>query len=95
LPFALRQFLHDEYEPLSKEWEEKYAKLEAVNEKLKKDTSDYDLIKTAKEEQYEKEKRNAEAEIQRETERINKLTALTRKMMGNIELMSKTELLEK
>ena len=89
-----QSIIHDEVEPLSKEWEEKYAKLEEENENLKRSATLNDNLRT------ESDRIKAEYTQQQEAtkkleKKIDQLEKYKAKMKENIQLMSKTALVEK
>jgi septal ring factor EnvC (AmiA/AmiB activator) len=91
----LRQnIIHDELEPLSREWEEKYAKLEDENAELKRGAKAYANLKEESDrlkEEYSKQQR-AREKLDKQIEQLQKYKG---NMQDNIKLMSKTALVEK
>ena len=84
------EIVHDQVEPLSREWEEKYADLVEENERLKKaSTNQQDIDKLVEEKKQFGELREAmEGKIQT-------LEHYKRKMQRSIQLLSHNILLEK
>ena len=84
------EIVHDQVEPLSREWEEKYADLEEENQRLKKYSTlqgDMDKLLLEKKEF---------TELRKTMEgKIHSLEQYKRKMQQNIQLLSSTMLLEK
>eukprot|EP00980_Cylindrotheca_fusiformis_P005221 scaffold1119_cov120-Cylindrotheca_fusiformis.AAC.1 len=91
----LRQnIIHDKVEPLSRDWEEKYAKLEEENEELKKlsvDKAEFSETKRLLEQRFEEAKKIRE----QQQDDIKHLVQYKEKMKSNIQFMSKMALLEK
>ena len=81
----------EKIEPLSREWEEKYATLEEENEKLHKELTSKDDL----EKQVEKERNESLEQSEKLGKKIDQLTWSRQKLRDNIQLMSKTALLEK
>jgi hypothetical protein len=86
--------LHDKVEPLSREWEEKYAKLEEENVNLKIEAADKATFLDSKE-QLEKKLRDGEKLRETQEGDIKHLTEYKQRMKNDIQFMSKTALLEK
>jgi transcription initiation factor IIF auxiliary subunit len=86
--------LHDKVEPLSREWEEKYAKLEEENKKLKTEAADKANFLDTKEE-LEKKLRDGEKLRETQEDDIKHLTQYKQEMKKDIQFMSKTALLKK
>jgi hypothetical protein len=91
----LRQdILHDEIEPLSKEWEEKLEGLQEENDRLKKEAKQYSQL--AKENVQLQEEQHQQRKLRdNQDQQIVQLTKYKKKMQENIQHMSKTTLLEK
>jgi transcription initiation factor IIF auxiliary subunit len=89
-----QDIIHDKVEPLSREWEEKYAKLEEENEILKNESADKATFLDTKV-QLEKQLRDGEKLRETQEDDIKHLTQYKQKMKDDIQLMSKTALLEK
>ena len=85
---------HDQVEPLSKQWEEKYALLEEENEKLKREAKDVTGLQHENEE-LKKENGQFEKLKEQKDTRIERLVKYKKQMQENLQLMSKTILLEK
>lgn len=86
--------IHDKVEPLSREWEEKYAKLKEENEELKKGADDNASFLATKE-QLEKQLLEGEQQLEEQENHIRDFVQYKQKMKSNIQLMSKISLLEK
>lgn len=86
--------LHEKLEPMSQEWEGKYAKLEEDNEVLKKklaDSAQYNESKI----QLEEHVHQVESIREKQESDIQHLVEYKRRMQRNLQLLAKTELLEK
>lgn len=86
--------IHDELEPLSKEWEEKYAKLEEENEELQRGAK-LNANLNAESDRLKEENTRYEKEMKNRNKKIEQLENQKAKMKENIQLMSKTALVEK
>lgn len=89
-----RDIIHDEMEPLSREWEEKYSQLEDENLRLKKEAQEYTRLREENENLME---RSSHANKLRGNQniQIEQLSKYKKKIQENLQLMSKTALLEK
>ena len=86
--------IHDELEPMSKEWEEKYVKLEEENEELKRGAK-LNANLNAESDRLKEENIRREKDIKNRNKKIEQLENYKAKMQENIQLMSKTALVEK
>jgi cytochrome c-type biogenesis protein CcmH/NrfG len=91
----LRQdIIHDQVEPLSREWEEKYTQLEEENVRLKKAAQAFSLLGNENVKLLE-EKGHANKLRENQDVQIERLTKYKKQMQESIQLMSKTASLEK
>ena len=86
--------LHDQVEPLSKEWEEKYGKLQDENERLKQESKDYEMMKKENERMLENESHSDKLR-QNEEKQITYYKDYQQEIHKRIQAMSHTLLLEK
>lgn len=92
---SLREnIIHEKVEPMSREWEEKLANLQEENEELKKEVAESSQFKETKS-QLEEQIHQVEDIREKQEHDIQHLIDYKRQMQRNIELLSKTELLEK
>lgn len=86
--------LHDQVEPLSKEWEDKYSKIEDENKRLQQEAKDFDLMKKENERILENESHNNKLR-QNEEKQIAYYQDYQKSIHERIQLQSHTLLLEK
>ena len=86
-----KEMYANKIEPLSHEWEEKYAALQEENEKLHKELSSNDGL----EEEIKKERNESQEKLELEAKKVQQLQLAKQKLKENIKLMSKTALLDK
>jgi len=89
-----KDIIHEQVESLSREWKEKYSLMEEENERLQKKAKEYIAIKE-RDEQLQGETERERVEQQKLNKQIDQLTKYKQQMQRNIQLMSKTALLEK
>lgn len=86
--------IHEKVDPMSREWEEKLAALEEERDLLKNEVIDLAQFKESKT-QLEEQIHQVEDIREKQQHDIQHLIDYKRQMQRNIELLSKTELLEK
>jgi septal ring factor EnvC (AmiA/AmiB activator) len=91
---AREDVVHQQVEPLSKEWEQKYAKLEEENEQMKSHEMEYERMKSKTEKMIETENQQKK-QIETQLERIEYFKKYRQEIKQRIKLMSHSVLVEK
>ena len=91
----LRQdIIHEQVEPLSRDWEEKYSALEEENQRLKREAKEIASLK-AENTKMKQDSGSVTKRMEDSKKKMEQLTKYKETMQANIQLLSKTLLLEK
>lgn len=89
-----QEVIHDQVEPLSKEWEEKYGKLEEENERMKSREMEYEKMKSKTEKLLETESEQQKL-MEKQEGQIEYYKKYQIEIKKRIKLMSRALLVEK
>jgi DNA repair exonuclease SbcCD ATPase subunit len=91
---AREDIIHEQVEPLSKVWEEKYAKLEEENEQMKSHEMEYERMKSKTDKLLENESEQ-QKQIEKQEAQIQYYKKYQQEIKQRIKLMSRAVLVEK